>query len=125
MLNPFCYSQSVSSSNCFSVAESIQKSSKDSLLIVSLCNVLDYKFEIYNRWGQVYHTSYNPGKIDIFKNNQENEIQVAKKKKKKRVSQAESNFVQGQYIWIITYYDATDVNRTNQKKESGILYVIE
>jgi hydrogenase maturation factor len=126
ILNQFCYSQSVSSSsNCFSVSESIQKSSKDSLLIVSSCDVLDYKFEIYNRWGQVYHTSYTPGKIEIFNNNKVAEVPVAKKKKKSSVSQVENNFVEGQYIWIITYYAATDVNRTNQKTENGNLYVFE
>ena len=73
----------------------------------------------------MYHTSYTPGKIEIFNNNKVAEVPVAKKKKKSSVSQVENNFVEGQYIWIITYYAATDVNRTNQKTENGNLYVFE
>jgi hypothetical protein len=126
LINQVSFSQSVSSSsNCFSVSESIQKSTKDSLLVVSSCDVLDYKFEIYNRWGQVYHTSHSPGKIDIFNNNKVAQVPSAKKKKKTSVGQVENNFVEGQYIWIITYYEATDVNRANQKTENGNLYVFE
>jgi hypothetical protein len=125
LVNQCYYSQSNTiPSKCFSVSESTKKSSKDSLLIVSMCDVLDFKFQIFNRWGEVYHTSYSSGKIDIFNITPKDQVQTGTKKKK-NTTQVDNNFVEGQYIWIITYFEVSDVNRKHQKTENGTLYIFE
>ena len=118
------YSQD-SSDRCFEVSQMLVKHNKDSLNVISNCDVLDFKIEIYSRWGEVMHTAYNVGKIDIFKQESGTQIQATKRKVKKKAIPVTNPFSEGQYTWIITYFESTDVARKDQKKLNGIIYITE
>jgi hypothetical protein len=118
-------SQVNNQSQCFSVSQMLDKSEKDSLLVTSECDVLDFKIEIYNRWGEVLFTAYQVGKIDIFKEESGTQIQATKKKVKRKSVPVLNPFSEGQYTWITSYYDISDLDRKDQKSQNGYLYITE
>ena len=119
------YSQNISDSNCFSVSQMLDKSNHDSLSVFSGCDVLDFKIEVYNRWGEVLFTAFEVGKIDIFKQESGTQIQTTKKKVKKKSMPVVDRFSEGQYNWVISYFSASDISRKEQKKQNGIIYITE
>jgi hypothetical protein len=119
------YSQIINESDCFSVSQMLDKSNKDSLMITSACDVLDFKIAVYNRWGEVLHTSYSVGNIEIFKQDAGTQLRVTKKKVKRKTRPTAIPFSEGQYTWIITYFELSDIARKEQKTQNGILYITE
>lgn len=119
------YSQINNDSNCFSVSQMLDKSNKDSLSISSGCDVLDFKIDVYNRWGEVLFTANQVGKIDIFKQESGTQIQTTKKKVKKKSIPVLNPFSEGQYTWIITYFEVLDLDRKDKKSQNGYLYITE
>ncbi len=118
-------SQIANGSACFSVSQMLDKSNNDSLSITSVCDVLDFKIAVYNRWGEVLHTSYAVGNIEIFKQDAGTQLHVTKKKVKRKTLPIASPFSEGQYTWIITYFELSDIARKEQKTQNGILYITE
>ncbi len=112
-------------SNCFSVSQMLDKSNHDSLSVFSGCDVLDFKIELYNRWGEVLFTAFEVGKIDIFMQESDTQIKASKRKVKKKTIPLVNPFSEGQYTWIISYFEATDVARKDQKKQNGLIYITE
>jgi hypothetical protein len=119
------YSQINNDSNCFSVSQMLDKSNEDSLSISSGCDVLDFKIDVYNRWGEVLFTANQVGKIDIFKQESGTQIQATKKRVKRKSIPVLNPFSEGQYTWIITYFEVSDLDRKDKKSQNGYLYITE
>jgi hypothetical protein len=119
------YSQINNDSNCFSVSQMLDKSNVDSLSISSGCDVLDFKIDVYNRWGEVLFTANQVGKIDIFKQESGTQIQATKKRVKRKSIPVLNPFSEGQYTWIITYFEVSDLDRKDKKSQNGYLYITE
>lgn len=78
--------------SCLTIPNSISKANGSELKIGSICDLMTFKLQIYNRWGNLMYSA------DEFKESFDLDVDT-KTGKKKQIER----FSSGVYFWVISY----------------------
>lgn len=86
----FGYSQTTpAQEGCFDLPVSLVKNNDDLLTIKSKCDISEFNFQLFNRWGQMIFESQKPG--------EQSDLKINAAEKGREI------FPSGTYFWTIKY----------------------
>ncbi|MFN5845921.1 MAG: gliding motility-associated C-terminal domain-containing protein, partial [Flavobacteriia bacterium] len=93
--------------NCFELPVSLVKNNGDSLTITCKCDLSEFNFQLFNRWGSLLYESKKFGKsLDLNMNESE---------------KGQAKFPSGTYFWKIDY---RKVSEKEKSSETGFINVL-